>query len=215
MKGLYAIYRKIDHYDENLAPSQRQFFPLRYEERTMEKFLPVVPVIYEILRDSAERYKRTEQFQAFWFTCRQYLKKIDYEDRSFMCEEDLFHRQSFNYWRREFQDKPEGLETMMLWFKACFGIIGNEDYCCVQEFPTRTFDWNRMWECYRALDVEPIAPYAGLPPVAGKPEWSDEHQKLIRDRIERYRKIDSVNEEEAHRFLEEIREKNREKGIFQ
>lgn len=30
-----------------------------------------------------------------------------------------------------------------------------------------------------------------------------------------YRKIDSVNEEEAHRFLEEIREKNREKGIFQ
>lgn len=214
MKGLYAIYRKIDHYDENLAPSQRQFFPLRYEERTMEKFLPVVPVIYEILRDSAERYKRTEQFQAFWFTCRQYLKKIDYEDRSFMCEEDLFHRQSFNYWRREFRDDPEGLETMMLWFKGCFGIIGNEDYCCVQELPTRTFDWNRMRECYRALSIPPSG-VGALPPPSEYPEWSDEHQKLIRDRIERYKKIDSVNEEEANRFLEAIREKNREKGIFQ
>ena len=105
---------------------------------------------------------------------------------------------------------------MMLWFKACFGIIGNEDYCCVQEHPFRTFDWNRMRECYQSLHAEPIAPYGGKPyPTKPNPEWSDEHQKLIRDRIERYRKIDSVNEEEANRFLEEIREKNREKGIFQ
>ena len=68
------------------------------------------PNYAEIVRDAAERYQRSERFQAFWFTCRQYLKKIDYEDRSFMCEEDLFYRQSFNYWRREFQDDPAGLE---------------------------------------------------------------------------------------------------------
>lgn len=215
MKALYAIYKKINYDDENLKPSQRHFFPANYEERTMEKFLPLVPTVYEILRDYADSYQRAEFFQAFWFTCNEYLKKIDYDGRSFMQTEGLFWRQSFAYWRREFQDSPAGLEVMMLWFKSCFGIIGNEDYCCVQQFPVRTFDWNRMRECHEALNVEPIAPYARAVSGAGKPEWSDEHQKLIRDRIERYRKIDSVNEEEANRFLEAIREKNREKGIFQ
>jgi hypothetical protein len=244
VKRLYAIYRKIDHFDESLTPSQRQFFPDRYEERTMEKFLPIVSTIYEILRDASERYIRAEQFQAFWFTCWQYLKKIGYDGRSFMNEaptgdEGLFHRQSFGYWRREFKDSPAGLETMMLWFKACFGIIGNEDYCCVQEFPVRTFDWNRMLECHAAFSIPPSG-ISALPPPSDYPEWDDETRQkfqeakarlkerseedtdegqrligLIRERIDLYRQKDNVNEEEAHRFLEAIRERNRERGIFQ
>jgi len=239
VKALYAIYKKINYDDENLKPSQRHFFPANYEERTMEKFLPLVPTVYEILRDYADSYQRAEFFQAFWFTCNEYLKKIDYDGRSFMQTEGLFWRQSFAYWRREFQDSPAGLEVMMLWFKSCFGIIGNEDYCCVQQFPVRTFDWNRMRECHEALSTPPGG-ISALPPPSEYPEWGDETKQkfqdakarlkerseedvdegqelvgLIRERIDLYRQKDNVNEEEAHRFLEAIRERNRGRGIFQ
>lgn len=143
------MYKKIDHLDEHLLPSDRKFFPANPKERTRSRFLACVPVVYEILRDANERYRMKVEFDKFWNQCLAYLTKCDYSDVAFMVEGELFYRQSFNFWRKEFRDSLDGLGIMHLWFKTCFGIIGNDEFCIIHDPTGITFDWRKMRACYR------------------------------------------------------------------
>lgn len=180
----------------------------------MERFLSILPLIYEILRDARERFVRNERFKAFWDDSLHALDKYGYDDKSFMREDGLFRRQSFAYWRREFRDTEEGLTKMFTWFKSCFGIMGNDDYCCVQTLPYTTYDWNRMRECYESAGI-PAAPLPELPNPSEYPDWSEGARRKLQEAKERLREHDVVNKEEATRVLDVIRERNQERGIWQ
>lgn len=185
----------------------------------MEKFLVLVPTVYEILREARERYKREELFAGFWKRCEEYLWKCGYRDYGFMCEGDLFHRQSFNFWRREFKDAEEGLGIMFAWFRSCFGIEGNDEYCIVNLHTEVTYDWNKMRACHEGLYALPPQ-YSGpignvFPPSKGSVDWSPETTLRLREAIERMKYVEPIDEEAAQKALEDIRAKNAERGYWQ
>lgn len=212
---LYSMYRKIDPNYPYLRVSERDFFPANLNERTMEKYLQIFPTIYTILRDAAERYERDELFRAFWEKCVGYLLKCGYQDLTFMAEGDLFYRQSMKYWRVNFADTPEGLSAMFAWFRSCFGIEGNDNYCRVDLGTEVTYDWNRMKACHNAMwnDFHEKKQIDIL--FDGTVEWSEDTVQLLHETRNRMRAEIKRDEEEALKLLDEIAEKNKKAGLFQ
>lgn len=209
---LFAIYKSIGHFDEHLLPSERRFFPANPKERTMGKFLSLVPTVYEILRDARDRHELQETFARFWKECCGYLNRCGYSNTGFMLEGELFHRQSFNFWRKEFQDTQDGLDTMFRWFKSCFGIEGNDEYCIVNLHTEVTYDWRKMRACHAGLQLPPPQ-ITGGEEIPGSLDWRPETVRLLHEARERIGYAEPVDEEGAEKVLEDIRRKNVERGF--
>lgn len=217
LKALFALYEEVDPYADYIKPGEREFFPLSRNERTLERFLEGFRYVYYILKRAQERIHLSKAFSNFWERCTEYLAKCGYS-RSFIsgvCAKDsLFYRRSFNYWREEFKDSEEALGVMFEYWKACFGIEGNDDYCAMDFGNEVTYDWRRMKACRERLFEEErreVPEYE--PPVYEA--WSEESRKLIRDRIERYRREREESMRGAKALLSDIRRRNKERGLFQ
>ena len=212
---MFMVYINVDHYDENLLTSQRQFFPLNKKERTYERYLAVLPTIFEICRDAHQRAYLTEIFNTFWNKCLNYLVKCGYEDTGFMTKSGVFYRMSFNVFRKQFQDNPEGLDVMYKWFKACFGIDGNEEYCVIDSTreDNKFYDWLKMRACYEALADKTQSATTSLYSVMT--EWSEENKNFIREVIQKHSKkpLSASQIEECNKVLDEIRKKNEKEEI--
>lgn len=176
----------------------------------MDRFLHLTPTIYPILRDAHERFRNNMIFSEFWKKCGEYLVTIQYPDISFMEAEGAFYNSARAFWSKEFTSEPSGLDTMFGYFRACFGIEGNEDYCITRMGREAFFNWYRMRDCLEDLndsDKPELSYMIGI-----KPEWSKESQELLRNKIEEI-KTDSEKERSADTLLAEIREKNREREL--
>jgi hypothetical protein len=137
---LYMIYKTIDRFDEYIKPSERSWFP---DLRTDTQFLNGFEAIFHILRGINERKELQNHWAPFWQRCMDYLKKCGYE-LDFIRTLEEFERYSFNWWRKEMRDDPTMLDEMFAWFRSCFGIIGNEEYCRFGDL----WDWRKMERCY-------------------------------------------------------------------
>ncbi|HML96507.1 MAG TPA: hypothetical protein PKC29_13875 [Thermodesulfobacteriota bacterium] len=161
LKALFALYGEIDRNAEYIRPGEREFFPADASQRTIERFLEGFRYVYLILKRAEERVRLANTFSAFREKCRVYLGKCGYSEtfaESLLAEGGVFYRQSFNYWRTAFGDDEEGLGVMYGYFRACFGIIGNDDYCWVELGGREvTYDWRRMKYCRERLDEENAA----------------------------------------------------------
>jgi len=115
--------------------------------------LEVFEYIYPILRDAYERYEFKKQFDRFWDSCNSYLGKCGYvySDTGFMSKDGLFYSNSFYHWRKEFKNQTEGLATMSAWFRACFGIVGNEENCLIYGRIGVNYNWHKMKACHEGL----------------------------------------------------------------
>ena len=186
IKKMLILYKGIDHFDENLLVSQRQFFPANPKERTPERMLEGFQYIYSILRDASERHELKAQFDSFWDDCKTDLTRYGYSfsDMGFMANPGVFHRLSFNFWCREFQGQPEGLSAMAGWFQACFGIKGNEQYCIIESIRDVTYDWMKMRTCYIELHEEPQANSVPELTPGRESKWSEESVNGLRTKIE-------------------------------
>lgn len=222
LKALFALYGEVDRNAEYIRPGEREFFPAEAPQRTIERFLEGFKYVYYILTRAEERIRLANTFAAFWERCRAYLGKCGYSEKftaSLLATDGVFYRQSFSYWRTAFGDAEEGLGVMYGYFRTCFGIIGNDDFCRVELGGREaTYDWRRMKLCKERLDEENAAsvetPYE--PPVWE--EWSEGTMARLRAVIERCRADERpVNDSRnaADSFLMEIRERNRERGLFQ
>jgi hypothetical protein len=217
LKGLFALYEEIDPYAEYVRPGEREFFPADKEQRTLERFLEGFKYIYYILKRAQERLYLTNAFDTFWDRCKAYLSQCKYSEKfiSRVCAKNsMFYRQSFNYWRQEFGDSEEGFSVMYEYFKACFGIEGNDEYCCVDRRREAAYDWRRMKRSYEKFYEKPL--YSN--PVLEPPDYvppSHEKLEMLRERIRRYRKENAQNHFGADALLLEIQKRNKEKGYFQ
>lgn len=222
LKTLFALYGEIDRNAGYVRPGEREFFPADPAQRTIERFLEGFKYVYYILKRAEERVRLVNTFAAFWEKCRVYLRKCGYSEKfteSLLATDGAFYKQSFSYWRTAFGDAEEGLGVMYEYFRNCFGIIGNDDYCRVELGGREaTYDWRRMKLCKERLDEENAAsvetPYD--PPVWE--EWSEGTRARLRALIERCRAdgqpVDN-SRAGADALLMEIRERNRERGLFQ
>ena len=215
IKRMLDLYKGIDPND--LLPGERRFFPPNPEERTPERMLEGFQYIYAILRDAGERLKLKKQFDSFWDDCKASLGKYEYspDDMIFMANPGVFYRLSFNYWRREFRDQPEGLDAMYNWFKACFGIRGNEQYCIIESIRDVTYDWMKMKACCIALQEEPQASSVPELPPGPTPELSKESlDKLRTKKVEMQVNI-AKDKQRKDQVLEVMKQENEKKGIFE
>ncbi len=220
LKGLFALYEGIDPFADYIKPGEREFFPVLRAERTLERFLEGFKYIYYILRRAEERVYLVNAFDNFWARCREYMAACGYSEKciSDICGTDsIFYRQSFGYWRREFGDSEEGFGPMYEYFRACFGIEGNDDYCAAGGRDGMTYDWRRMKACWERENAERTRAETRFEKPVWE-EWSEENRKRVRDMIGSIR-----NEREAERvegdmgadaILAEIRRRNRERGYF-
>jgi len=214
---MYQLYKLVDHNDENLLSGERKFFPANHAERTYSKFLPLVLTIYEILREIDYRYKLKETFNTSWDDWKAYLTKCGYSfgDMGFMANPGIFHRLSFNFWCREFQGQPEGLSAMYNWFKACFGIYGNEQYCIIESIRDVTYDWMKMKSCCIALHEEPqVSSFPELPP-GRESKWSEESVNGLRTKIEEMQMNIAKDKQRKDQVLEVMKQENEKKEIFE
>jgi len=184
IKKMLILYKGIDPND--LLPGERRFFPANPKERTPERMLEGFEYIYAILHDAGERLELKKQFDSFWDDCKASLGKYGYspDDMIFMERDGLFYRLSFNHWRKEFSDQPEGLKAMHAWFKACFGMVGNEEYCRIDTGREVTYDWRKMKGCYEGMVEEPPQPVSIKLPSGPKPELSKESLDKLRAKRE-------------------------------
>ena len=214
LKALYAIYEEIDPFADYIKPGEREFFPKALRERTLERFLEGFKYIYYILVHAQERLRLASVFGNFWERCTDYLAACGYPEKhiySIFGKDALFYRQSLNYWRSEFKDDEEGFDVMFAYFKSCFGIVGNDEYCAVALGREVTYDWRRMKACFEKLRdsadvIETVVPN----PVYE--EWTDKHKQMLRQRIEAYKKEREEESRKAEGVLEDIRRRNREDG---
>lgn len=221
LKALFALYGEIDRNAEYIHPGEREFFPGEPGLRTLERFLEGFRYVYWILKRAQERLWLVNAFTGFWDKCSAYLGKCGYAEKNIalICsKEGIFYRRSFAFWRTEFGDSEEGLGVMYEYFRACFGIVGNDDYCRLGSGSEATYDWRRMKHCRRKMIDEgsvPETPYA--PPVWE--EWSEGSRERLRRFVESCRKEEEAAAPgpapEADMVLMEIRRRNREKGLFQ
>lgn len=222
LKALFSLYGEIDRNAEYIRPGEREFFPADASQRTIERFLEGFKYVYYILKRAEERVRLVNTFSAFWEKCRVYLGKCGYSEKlaeSLLAQNGIFYRQSFNYWRTAFGDDEEGLGVMYGHFRACFGIVGNDDYCRVELGGREvSYDWRRMKLCKERMDEENAAsvetPYD--PPVWE--EWSEDAIARLRAFREKHRaeeKPEDNSKAAADAFLQEIRARNRERGLFQ
>jgi len=217
IKKMLILYKGIDHFDENLLVSQRQFFPANPKERTPERMLEGFQYIYSILRDASERHELKALFDSFWDDRRADLIRYGYsfDDMGFMANPGVFYRLSFNFWCREFQGQPEGLSDMAGWFQACFGTIGNEQYCIIESIRDVTYDWMKMKACYIADQEEPQASSVPELPSRPRPELSKESLDKLRTKKEEMQADIAKDKQRKDQVLEIIKQKNEKKGILE
>ena len=217
IKKMLILYKGIDHFDENLLVPQRQFFPKNKKERTPIRMLEGFEYVYPILRDACERHEFKAQFDAFWDDCKAYLGKCGYSpyDTLFMTVDDLFYRHSFNHWRKEFSDQPEGLKDMYAYFKACFGIKGNEEYCRIDTGREVTYDWRKMKDCNKSMGEEPPQPVSIELPSGPRSEWSKESLDKLRAKREEMQVNIAKDKQCKDQVLEVMKQENEKKGIFE
>ncbi len=222
LKNLFALYEGIDPFADFIKPGEREFFPVLRSERTLDRFLEAFRHLYYILRRAEERARLTNAFDNFWARCTAYLTKCGYSQKyiSDICGKDsIFYRQSFAWWRREYGDSEEGFSPMYEYFRACFGMEGNDDYCASGTKDGVTYDWRRMRACREREEEE----RARRETRFEKPEWeewSEENRRRVRRLIESLRsgreeeRAGEAGEPETDPVLAEIRRRNRERGIF-
>ena len=220
LKSLFALYEGIDPFADYIKPGEREFFPVLRAERTLERYLEGFKYIYYILRRAEERVRLAGVFDNFWARCTAYLARCGYSEKyiSDICKRDgIFYRQSFAWWRREYGDQEEGFSPMYEYFRACFGVEGNDDYCAAGGKDGVSYDWRRMKACHE----KETASRARVETVYVKPvweEWSEENRKRVRELIESLRREggeeESAGPPEADMILAEIRRRNRDRGIF-
>ena len=213
LKGLFQIYEEIDPYADYIKPGEREFFPVRRRERTLDRFLGGFRYIYYILLRAQDRLRLANTFGVFWERCKEYLQKCGYHKKyidSIFGQDTLFFRQSFGYWRSEFKDEEEGFLVMFAYFKACFGIEGNAEYCSVANSREPTYDWRRMKACFENLRHSEVKETAVPAPVYE--EWSEKNKRMIRQRIEGFKRERGAEVERSEQVLEEIRKRNEEEG---
>ncbi|MGH7849256.1 MAG: hypothetical protein ACREOP_03055 [Thermodesulfobacteriota bacterium] len=220
LKSLFALYEGIDPFADYIKPGEREFFPVLRAERTLERYLEGFKYIYYILRRAEERVRLLNAFDNFWARCTACLARCGYSEKyiSDICKrESIFYRQSFAWWRREYGDQEEGFSPMYEYFRACFGVEGNDDYCAAAGKDGVSYDWRRMKACHE----KETASRARVETVYVKPvweEWSEENRKRVRELIESLRREGGEEEctgpPEADFVLAEIRRRNRERGIF-
>lgn len=189
LKALYAIYEEIDPFSDYIKPGEREFFPKVRRERTLERFLEGFKYIYYILIRAQERLYLARVFGNFWERCADYLLKCGYSKKyiySIFGKDALFYRQSFNYWRAEFKDDEEGFAVMFAYFKSCFGIEGNDEYCAVALKREVTYDWRRMKDCFERLRDNTVI--ETIVPTPVYEEWSEKNKRILRERIEAYKR---------------------------
>gem|GEM_PF-1325858 len=209
LKALFQIYEEIDPYADYIKPGEREFFPAHKRERTLERFLEGFKYIYYILLRAQERLYLANTFGVFWEHCTEYLQKCGYKKKyiySIGSKDSLFYRQSFSYWRREFKDEEEGFLVMYAYFKICFGIEGNDEYCSVANSREVTYDWRRMKACFEKLrdaDVKET-----VVPAPEYEEWSEKNKRMIRQRIEAYKRERCAQIRKSEQVLENIRRRN-------
>ncbi len=217
LKGLFALYGEIDPYADYVRVGEREFFPADKGQRTLERFLEGFKYIYYILKRAQERLYLTNAFDNFWERCKAYLGRCRYSQKfiSRACAKDsMFYRQSSNYWRQEFSDSEEGFSVMFEYFKACFGIEGNDEYCCIDRKRDIAYDWRRMKRSYEKFYKKPV--YAN--PVLEPPDYvppSPQSLEMLRERIRLYRKERAVDTVGADALLLQIQKRNKERGYFQ
>lgn len=220
LKSLFALYEGIDPFADYIKPGEREFFPVLRAERTLDRFLEGFKYIYYILRRAEERVRLGNVFDNFWARCTAYLSRCGYSEKyiSDICgPESIFYRQSFAWWRREYGDSEEGFQPMYEYFRACFGVEGNDDYCAVGGKDGVSYDWRRMKTCCEREKAEQARPEA----VVERPEWeewSEKNRKRMMDLVESLRSVRAEvtpGPPEADIILAEIRRRNRERGYFQ
>ncbi len=200
-----------------LNPGKGSSFPESKGQRTLQRFLEGFRYIYFILKRAQERIYLGNAFDNFWEQCKAYLYRCNYSE-SFVdtvCAKDaLFYRQSFNFWRSEFDDFEEGFSIMYEYFKACFGIKGNDEYCCISSNPEITYDWRRMRSSYEKFHEKPRYLNPSLEPPNYVPP-SAEKLKMLRELI--MRKTSVVRKEILFLrilFLSRLGSATGRKGIF-
>lgn len=217
MKALFALYEELDSKADYIKPGEREFFPVDKSQRTLERFLGGFKYIYFILKRAQERLYLTNAFDNFWDQCKAYLGRCEYSEKfiSEVCAKDaLFYRQSFNFWRQEFRDSEEGFSVMYEYFKACFGLVGNDEYCCVSQGREVAYDWRRMKTSYEKFYEKRIYSIPTLEPPDYTPP-SQEKLERLRERISNHKKKIDDTCTEADALLLQIQKRNREKGYFQ
>ncbi|MFA9408821.1 MAG: hypothetical protein ACERKJ_08290 [Candidatus Dadabacteria bacterium] len=215
MKVLFALYEEVDSKADYIKPGEREFFPVDKSQRTLERFLEGFRYIYFILKRAEERLYLSNAFDNFWEQCRAYLRRCEYSEKfiSRVCAKDtFFYRQSFNFWRQEFDDSEEGFSVMYEYFKACFGLRGNDEYCCVSQGRDVTYDWRRMKTSYEKFYEKRFY----LDPVLEPPDYvppSKEQLEMLRERIRSNKKDVEDACIAADALLLQIQKRNR-KAIF-
>lgn len=214
LKALYDIYQEIDPFADYIKPGEREFFTKALRERTLERFLEGFKYIYYILMHAQERLHLTRVFGNFWEHCTDYLAACGYSEKyiyNIFGKDALFYRQSLNYWRSEFKDDEEGFSVMFAYFKSCFGIEGNDEYCALSIGREVTYDWRRMKACFEKLrDSEAVIETVVPDPVYE--EWSDKHKQMLRQRIDAYKREREKESRKSEGVLEDIRRRNKEDG---
>lgn len=214
LKALFSLYEEVDAYAEYIRPGEREFFPSAPGARTLERFLEGFKYIYYILKRAQERVYLSKIFDNFWNECITYLGKCGYSEHfiSNVCTKgSLFYRHSFNYWRHEFKDPEEGLAVMYGYFKSCFGIEGNDEYCAVDLRREVTYDWWRMKVCHEKLNEKVHYANPVLKPPGYEPP-SEETLRKLRERIERYQNEAVMQRHEADAYLKMMSQRNHESG---
>lgn len=216
MKALFALYEEVDPYADYIRPGEREFFPSDRGQRTLERFLEGFRYVYYILKHAQERLYLARVFSNFWERCTDYLAKCGYSEKYISAgftKESLFYRQSFQYWRQEFGDSEEGFSVMYEYWKACFGIEGNGEYCMMNFSRDITFDWRRMKLCREKLAAEETREVPEYEPPVYE-EWSKKNRKLIRSRIEKFKREEAERATGADAILAEIRKRNLKRGLL-
>jgi hypothetical protein len=219
LKALFTLYEGIDPFADYIKPGEREFFPALREERTLDRFLEGFKYIYYILRRAEERVRLLNAFDNFWERCMAYLRKCGYSEKhiSDICGNDsIFYRQSFAWWRREYGDQEEGFSPMYEYFRACFGMEGNDDYCALGGKDGVSYDWKRMKACCEKEKSEAARAETAFEKPVWE-EWSEENTRRMRELVEslrRERKEERAGPPEADVILTEIRRRNRERGYF-
>lgn len=216
MKALFTLYQELDSGADYISPSERQFFPKNKEQRTFERFLEGFRYIYFILRRAQERLYLSNAFDNFWEQCKSYLKRCEYSEKfitTVLKKDSFFYRQSFNYWRSEFGDSEEGFSVMYKYFRGCFGIVGNDEYCSINKGREVSYDWKRMKNCFERFNEKPKFSNPVLRPSDYVP-LSDEKLQMLKTRIKGFKFREQENNIKADALLLEIQKRNKEKGYF-
>ena len=103
---------------------------------------------------------------------------------------------------------------MYEYFKACFGLRGNDEYCSISKGGEVAYDWRRMKTSHEKFYTKRI--YSN--PVLEPPDYappSQEQLEMLRERIRNNKKNLADTAVAADALLHQIQKQNRKKGYFQ